>query len=462
MITQNSTFKELHPYVILLPTGIGEKVQYIMTLFSSPVTIEVLRLFEWDREICQKDIIMSLSHHSNKTVLSSIRKLVSINLLEEVERIEIRGNRRVKVKCYKLTDTGKWYNILFKDVDELDSRVIRDAVTSLSVMFMAKILPFSEYLKIGFIDFINQVVSSAIKSAAKTKRHREYELVVFGSLALDVYLKPEVKMCSGGSGANVAVAASSLGLKTLFISRVPANTIGSYLLAELISENVDVSLVELSRDVELPVCVILDPLEPTQIKCKIQVDVRSLPVIHRTTDEIIQASNISRSIYLGEGICKTHLELLSRVNRDNKIIVFRPHKITIEQYFDEFMSIIQYSPILILNEEKEHILKSKGLEVPGELFKVGVEELIVTRGSRGAILYIRGKESKIFTPPLVNTVNTIGAGDAFSASLIYYLLKGVNIEEAVKKSVYLSALSTTQPLSRKHLGSLEAIRAIGN
>jgi len=216
MITQNSAFKELHPYVILLPTGISEKVQYIMTLFSSPVTIEVLRLFEWDREICQKDIIMSLSHHSNKTILSSIRKLVSINLLEEVERIEIRGNRRVKVKCYKLTDTGKWYNILFKDVDELDSRVIRDAVTNLSVMFMAKILPFSEYLKIGFIDFINQVVSSAIKSAAKTKRHREYELVVFGSLALDVYLKPEVKMSSGGSGANVAVAASSLGLKNAF------------------------------------------------------------------------------------------------------------------------------------------------------------------------------------------------------------------------------------------------------
>jgi len=454
MITQISEFKELHPYVILLPTGISEKVQYITTLFSSPVTVEVLRLFEWDKEICQKEIIMSLSQHSNKTVLSSIRKLVSLNLLEEEERVEIRGNRRVKVKCYKLTDTGKWYSILFKDVSELDSRVVREAVTSLSVMFMAKILPFSEYLKIGFTDFINQVVSSAIKSAAKTRRHREYELVVFGSLALDVYLKPEVRISSGGSGANVAVSASSLGLKTLFISRVPANTIGSYLLAELISENVDVSLTELDREVELPVCTILDPLEPAQIKCKVQTDLSSLPVIHRVTSEVIQACNISRSIYLGEGICKMYLELLGRIKRDNKVIVFRPHKIALEQYFEECVSMLQYSPILILNEEKEHILKSRGLEVPGELFKAGVEELIVTRGSKGATLYVKGREPKAFTAPLVNAVNTIGAGDAFSALLIYYLLKGINIEEAVKKSAYLSALSTTQLLSRKRLAEV--------
>jgi len=169
MVTQMFIFEELHPYVVLLPTSISEKVQYITTLFSSPVTIEVLRLFEWDREVCQKEIIMSLSQHSNKTILSSIRKLVSLNLIEEKERIEIRGNRKVKVKCYKLTNIGKWYNILFKDISELDSRIIREAITKLSVMFMAKILPFSEYLKIGFTDFINQVVGSAIKSAIETK-----------------------------------------------------------------------------------------------------------------------------------------------------------------------------------------------------------------------------------------------------------------------------------------------------
>ncbi|MEM1772674.1 MAG: hypothetical protein QXQ71_02485, partial [Desulfurococcaceae archaeon] len=75
--TRNSS-KELHPYVVLLPTSIDDKIKYITTLFSTPVTIEILRLFEWNIELCQKDIIMRLSQHSNKTIIGSIKKLVSL------------------------------------------------------------------------------------------------------------------------------------------------------------------------------------------------------------------------------------------------------------------------------------------------------------------------------------------------------------------------------------------------
>jgi sugar/nucleoside kinase (ribokinase family) len=451
-----SKFKELYPYVVLLPTSIEEKIEYIMSLFSSPVTVEILRLFEWDKELCQKEIIVSLSQHSNKTVISSIRKLVSLNLLEVKDKVEIRGNRRVRVKCYKLTDIGKWYNILFKDINELDSKLLREALTNLSVMFMAKILPFSNYLRVSFMDFINQVLSNAMESAAKSRRHLEYDLLVFGSIALDVYLKPDVRMFSGGAGANVASLASNLGLKTGFISKVPANIIGSYLLAELINEGVDVSLSIMDQGVELPICIVFEPLEPTQLKCtcKPQMDLRSLPVIDRVNEEIIQACNNSRSIYLGEGVSKVYLELLSKINRENKIIVFRPHKLVLEHYFDEFTSILHYSPILILNEEKEQIMRRKGLEVPSDLFKIGVRELIVTRGSKGATLYVEKREPKTFKAPGVNAMNTVGAGDAFSASLIYYLLKNETIEESVRKAVYLSALSTTQLSSRKHLAEL--------
>jgi sugar/nucleoside kinase (ribokinase family) len=457
MVAQTHTPEELHPYVVLLPTSIDEKVRYITTLLSSPVTIEILRLFAWDREICQKEIITSLSQHSNKTVISSIRRLVSLNLLEEEERVEVRGNRKVRVKCYKLTDVGRWYNVLFKDIDELDSEVIREAATSLSVIFMAKILPFSEHLKIGFVEFINQVMSSAIRNVARSKRHRKYDLAVFGSLALDVYLKPEIRMSSGGSGANVAALASNLGLKTCFISRASANIIGIHLLAELISEGVDVSLTELDREADLPLCVVLEPLEPARIMCKLPADPRSLPVMQRVSDEVVQVCDNSRSIYLGEGVCRTYLELMGKISRNDKVIVFRPHAVTLEQHLEEFMSMLQYAPILVLNEEKERILRSRGLEVPGDLFKAGVENIVVTRGAKGATLYVRGREPSTYPAPPVNAINTVGAGDAFTASLIHHLLRGVEIGEAVRRAVHISALSTTQPLSRKRLaGAVEA------
>jgi sugar/nucleoside kinase (ribokinase family) len=455
-----TVYRELHPYILPLPTNISGRVEYITTLFSTPVIIEVLRLFKWGSEICQKEIITTLKHHSNKTVLNSIRRLLMLGLLEEVDRVEVRGNRRVRVKCYKLTDTGKWYNILFKDVNELDSETIREAVTNLSVMFMAKILPFSEHLKVNFLDFLSHIVSSAVGSVSKVRKYREYDLVVFGSLALDIYLKPEVRVCPGGSGANVAVIASNLGLKTCFVGRVPTNIIGSYMLAELISEDVDVSLTELGQEVTLPVCVVLEPLEPVEMRCGMRLDLKSLPVILQVSDDIIQVCSSSRSLYLGEGVCKTYLELLSRVGRDGKVVVFRPHKTVLEEYLEEFISILQYSPILLLNEEKERILRSRGFKVPEDLFRVGVKEVIVTRGSRGAVLYIRGREPIIYDAPSVNTVNTVGAGDVFSASLIYYLLGGASIEVAVKKAVHLSTLSTTQPSSRKYLAN--QLRTLGD
>lgn len=448
MDTQTSAFKELHPYVVLLPTDINEKIRYITTLLSSPVTIEILRLFEWDREVCQKEIITSLSQHSNKTIISSIRKLLSLNLLEEAERVEVRANRRVRVKCYKLTDTGKWYNVLFKDVSELDSNVIKEAVTSLPVIFMAKILPFSEHLKIGFADFINQVMSNAIKNVAKSKRYRGYDLAVFGSLALDVYLKPEIRMSSGGSGANVAALASNLGLKTCFISRTAANIIGAHLLAELISEGVDVSLTELDQEVDLPLCIIREPLKPWRIKCRLRADQRSLPVVQRISDEVVQVCNDSRSVYLGEGICRTYLELLGKISKDDKMIVFRPHEVTLEQHFEEFMSTLQYLTVLILSEKKERVLRRKGLRVPGDLFKEGVE-IVVTRKAEGATLYVRGREPVTYAAPQVSAINAVGAGGVFAASLIYYLLRGARAEEAVRKAVHLSSLSTTQLSSRK-------------
>lgn len=461
MVSQNTrnSFKELHPYVVLLPTSINEKIQYIMTFFSSPVTVEVLRLFEWDTELCQKEIITRLSQHSNKTVINSIRKLVSLNLLEEIEREEYRGNRKVRVKCYKLTDVGKWYNILFKDVNELNDKLIKEAITNLSVMFMAKILPFSEHLKIEFIDFVNQVMSSAIKSAASSKKHSEYDVLVFGSLALDVYLKPSIRLGSGGSGANVATIASNLGLKVGFVSKAPANAIGSYMLAELINEGVDVSLVELDQELEIPVCVISEPLEPTQIHCtcNLHADLKSLPVIYEIGDEVIQASAIAKSIYLGEGICATYLNLLGKINMKDKVFVFRPHIVALEHYIEECLSVLKYSPILILNEEKEKALMHKGIRVPRDLFEAGAREIIVTKGSKGTILYAQGKKPRIFTPPRVSAVNTVGAGDAFSASLIYYLLKHNDIEEAVKKAVYLSAVSTTQLTSRKYLSDVDKL-----
>lgn len=445
--------KSLHPYVVLLPISNEEKLRYILTLFSSSTIIEILSLFNWDRELCQKNIINTLKHHSNKTVINALKKLVSLGLLHEKERIELRGNRRVKMKCYTLSETGKWYNILFKDIKELDTNLIKKVVTDLSTIFMARMLSFTKIIGINFSEFLKQVVSGSMLGIARTRKIEKLDTVVFGSLALDIYVKPEIRMYAGGSGANVAVVASRLGLKTSFISKVPANFLGLFLLAELIDEGVDVSLTEIDGETELPICIIHETLESPQLICSYGKDSLNLPVLQSVRDEVINVSARARSIYLGEGICRVYEELLGKLSRKynrHKIIIYRPHKMALKYYLNECLSILKCSPILILNDEKESILKSKGLNIPEDLFNEGVQEIIITKGSKGAILFTKGREPEKIPAPQVNIVDTIGAGDTFSASLIYYLLKGYKLKDAVKKAVWISALSTTQLGPRKN------------
>ena len=89
-------------------------------LFSSPVVVEVLNLFELGKELCQRDIVKVLSYRSNKTIIDALKKLVSLGLLTESIRKVERGDRRVRVKCYNLTEMSRWCVALFRNSREFE------------------------------------------------------------------------------------------------------------------------------------------------------------------------------------------------------------------------------------------------------------------------------------------------------------------------------------------------------
>jgi len=71
--------REFFPAILLMPVNLDDRVKLVSTLFSSPVIAEVLSLFKPGSELCQKDVIKYLSHRSNKTVISALKKLVSLS-----------------------------------------------------------------------------------------------------------------------------------------------------------------------------------------------------------------------------------------------------------------------------------------------------------------------------------------------------------------------------------------------
>jgi ribokinase len=113
--------------------------------------------------------------------------------------------------------------------------------------------------------------------------------------------------------------------------------------------------------------------------------------------------------------------------------------------------LLEHTSVLVLNRvEAAQLAKSYGFGIQGTLVSLndmaatlleqGPELIVVTLGSEGAVAYQRG------APPLhqpafqVHVVDTLGAGDAFTAGLAVGLLQGRPLPECLRQAAACGAI----------------------
>lgn len=430
------------PFIVFMPIDVDKRALFLSTLFSSKIAIDILRLFKWNEDLCQSDIVKSLKTHSNKTVIAILRKLVSLNLLSEEYRVERRGKRRVKVKCYRLTELGKWYNLLFRDPQELDRDTIKIYLTEIVREFIERVASFTSKLSILQSSYIADIVRAFLAKS----RYKDFDVVVFGSNALDVYVTHGYKVFFGGSGANVAVALSRLGLKTGFVSRFSTDVIGLQSAYSIAKEGVDISLSIFDENATTAICSIVHG-EKTKIEC--EYDRSRPPVATELSEKVVEACRKAKAIYLGEGINNLYVDLIRKIGGE-RLVVYRPNTESIQHFLKEVLLVFRQSPIVILNEDKAELFSEKGFDIPRTFYDHGVKHLVITLGGRGAEVYTYPQtEPKKIEAPQVKVLDPVGAGDIFSAVFIYMLLRGLDIGSAVEKAVKVASASLSQLGPRK-------------
>jgi ribokinase len=92
----------------------------------------------------------------------------------------------------------------------------------------------------------------------------------------------------------------------------------------------------------------------------------------------------------------------------------------------------------------EVVDKSSAEKAAKVFFAKGIPYIVITLGKSGCYIY-DGKHSEIIDPIDVRTVDTTGAGDAFSGGLVTALAEDKSLSEAVKFATAVAALSTTKP-----------------
>ncbi len=241
----------------------------------------------------------------------------------------------------------------------------------------------------------------------------------------------------GGAPANFAHHARRLGAEAVLVSRVGRDALGQELLLHLADHGMPLRFVR------------MDDRHPTGI-VDVKLDAAGQPrfTIHQDVawDHIAWDQSLARLARHADAVCFGSLGLRSPVSRttidrflaSTQDSCVRVLDINLRQDFytvDILNLALNKATILKLNEEE--------LERLGELFSIGgsqshrLERLLaqyqlaliaLTRGERGSVL-ITPQESVDHSGFPVEVGDTVGAGDAFTAALVWGWLKDWALDE---------------------------------
>lgn len=275
----------------------------------------------------------------------------------------------------------------------------------------------------------------------------KYDICVFGGSSLDMmfYQKPDgtyndtpdMKV-PGGKGANQAVAASRAGAKTAIITRIGKDEIGKSILENLNFNMVDTSNVEMVEGLENDYSKIKIKLEDKDNDIERfsgAIDSFSPDMIDTYSDVLLNSQIIVCQLKVPKEVTE---KLINFCYENNKILILtpcRPQKLSISEAGN--LELIDKISLITCNrKECETIFNTDNIE---ECVKRYPNKLIVTLGKDG-LMYHNGKRIVKMPAIDVEVIDTIGAGDTFNGNLAAFIAKGIDLQHAIRKAMYASAM----------------------
>ena len=281
-------------------------------------------------------------------------------------------------------------------------------------------------------------------------RENTFTLVGLGEILWDIL--PEGKQL-GGAPANFAYHAQSLGAKGVVASCVGDDDLGREILGCLDKLSLDRQYISIDRDHPTgTVTVELDENGNPNFTIHENVAWDFIPLnedlldIAAETDAVCFGSLCQRS-----DVSRKTVQKFLQATKPDCIRVF---DINIRQsYYSRKIidTMLKLSNVLKLNNE-ELPLVSKILEIKGSESEIlaqvsrGYELrlIVLTKGPKGSRLYIQGKDSIHKGIPPAKIVDTVGAGDAFTAAVTLGFLKGNDLDQINKHANRVASFVCSQ------------------
>lgn len=258
-----------------------------------------------------------------------------------------------------------------------------------------------------------------------------------------------VTLSIAGAEANVAIGLARLGHRVRWVSRVGDDEPGALVLRTLRAEGVDVSGVVTATGEETGLALFdtgpgggrrvhyrrrssaMTGLSPDHVAPALAEGSRILHV-----SGITPALGAAPAACIGDAVATAHAAG-AIVSLD---VNYRAKLWPREAAAAALTHLLHFVSVLIASEDELDIVAEGDGEVAQvkELLDLGLQEVVVKRGDRGATLHTpHGQHSAPAVP--VRVVDPIGAGDAFTAGYLSALLDGLAPEGRLDRAVAVGA-----------------------
>lgn len=294
-------------------------------------------------------------------------------------------------------------------------------------------------------------------------------IVIIGSLNMDIVLQaskfPDEGETiigqhfftgMGGKGANQAVAASRLGAKVSMVGAVGQDEFGEQIIENLIQEGIDTSYVtKLEGQTTGIACVQVTPRD-NRITVIPGANYLLTPSLIDRAEEILVKADIV--LLQMEIPLETVQYAIQKAKKLGKKVILNPAPAF--SLPKEILSLVDY---LTPNEtELQKMVSFSGEDVnihssAQSLLSLGVKELIVTLGKKGASHFSFDRGENCFSPYKVEVVDTTGAGDAFNGGLAFALANRAPVDCSIQFAMKVAALSVTKLGAQTGMPSMEEV-----
>mgnify|MGYP000688455125 CR=1 FL=1 len=248
----------------------------------------------------------------------------------------------------------------------------------------------------------------------------------------------------GGKGANQAVAAARLGGQTVFIGKVGNDNLGTSIISNLEAEGINVSHLYTTQETSTGVALITTiPSGENSIIVNAGANGQLTADDVRDSEEVLaEAGTVLMQL---ETPVAALTEAAKLGKKHGAFTVLNPAPASPLPH-----ELLENIDLLIPNETEASSIsgveikdESAAMEAISAIQGMGVKNVIITVGSKGAIAKVDGK--MIMVPAFkVKAIDTTAAGDTFCGALCVALSEGKDIEAAIRFGNKASSVSVTR------------------